>query len=142
MKIILDFAVWTLGVAIALPIWLQSTFLPREHDMWFWVVIAAMVLSAVSAVVGIWFRSAASKVLALNAAAGPSGNERQLKIGAAHSFLLVAALALSAVAFAWLNVISPEPAARCELLLPGAVGKPAITLKFDCSAAVAAAVKT
>lgn len=142
MKIILDFAVWTLGVAIALPIWLESTFLPRAHDMWFWVVIAAMLLSAVSAVVGIWFRSAASKVLALSAAAGPSGNERQLKIGALHSCLLVAALALSAVAFAWLKVISPEPAARCELLLPGAEGTPAITLKFDCSAAVAESVKT
>jgi len=136
---ILDFAKWTLTLAIAVVFYLQSTFLPPQHGPLFAFVVVLMLVAAISVLLGVAVYMRATKVLAGNAKAGFDDLVRML--GFWHSLFLLVALTGTAGLFVWQLVDRPAAPARCEMELPPAAGAGAgVRLSFDCSAAVAAVV--
>ena len=133
MAKILDFAKWTLTLAIALFFYLQQNFLPAGKTPLYWIVVTTMLVAGASALLGIALYGRATKVLAQNSEA--TFDPMVQKLGIWHSGLLALAFAVAFGLFAWQKVLNPPAApARCTL----STGE--ITLSFDCAAKVAETV--
>ena len=132
MASILDFAKWTLALAIALIFWLEATFLPAERGPVFWIVLATMAVAAASALVGVGLYERATKVLAQDAKATFDDDVRRL--GVAHSALLLAAMVGAAGLFAHRVLQPPAGVERCAITANG------VTLAFDCTAELAGVI--
>ena len=139
MDKILDFAKWTLTLAIALIYYLQGTFLPPQHGPHFAFVVMLMAAAAVSVALGVLAYARATKVLAGNAKA--TFDDLVRTFGFWHSALLLAALAGTAGLFVWQLLYPAGAPGRCEIELSAATGAASgVRLLFDCSSEVAGAL--